>query len=199
MRRISTIAILASIIFAACGVDTTGLSALSSRKPLGPDNAPVLVQEYADLQCPACKQANTLITKPMLQKYGSRIRLEFKHFPLTQHEYAMEAGQALECAADQGKFWQFLDLAYERQDSLSSAALREWATVLGLDTSLFDRCVSSEIKKDIVLSDFRAGEAIGIDQTPTYFVNGVKVADPSLAGVSAAIEAALLQIKLIPL
>ncbi len=199
MRRISTIAVIASIAFVACGVDTTGLSAVSSRLPLGSANAGVLVQEFADLQCPACKTANSLITKPMLQKYGSSIRLEFKHFPLTQHEYAIEAAQALECAADQGKFWQYLDLAYERQDSLSSAALRELATVLGLDASLFDRCLSSGIKKDVVLADFAAGEKIGIDQTPTYFVNGVKVTDASYAGVSAAIEAALLQIKQAPL
>ena len=199
MKKIPFLAILASFAFVACGVDTTGLSAVSSRKPLGPDNAPVLVEEYADLQCPACKEANTLITKPMLQKYGSTIRYEFNHFPLTQHEFAIEAGEALECAADQGKFWQFLDLAYERQATLGSAALREWGTVLGLDGQLFDRCISSEIKKEIVLSDFTAGEKLEISQTPTYFVNGIKVADASLAGVGTAIEAALQQIQKAPL
>ena len=199
MQKISIGIIASSILLAACGVDTTGLTATSSRTPLGSANAFVLVQEFADLECPACKTANTLITKPLLQTYGDRIRFQFMHFPLTQHGNAMEAAEALECAADQGKFWQFLDLAYERQETLGSAALREWGTVLGLDATLFDRCIRSDIKREAVLADFTEGERVRVNQTPTYFVNGAKVTDASLAGVTAAVEAALQQIKQIPL
>lgn len=199
MKKISFSILAASVILVSCGVDTTGLSVVSSKMPLGSPNAPVLVQEFADLECPACKTANTLITKPLLQMYGERIRFQFMHFPLSQHGKAMEASLALECAADQGKFWELLDLAYERQDTLGSTALRQWAQELELDTPLFDRCLRSDIKREVVLEDYSAGIGIGVNQTPTYVVNGVKVADASLAGVATAVEAALEQIRQIPL
>ncbi|MDD5056025.1 MAG: thioredoxin domain-containing protein [Candidatus Peribacteraceae bacterium] len=199
MKKISLSIAAVSILLVACGVDTTGLSPASSRKPLGSESAFVLVQEFADLECPACAQANTLITKPLLQSYGDRIRFQFMHFPLSQHGNAMEAALALECAADQGKFWQLLDLAYERQATLGSTALRQWAEELELDTVLFDRCIRSNIKNAAVLADFGEGERIGVNQTPTYFVNGVKVNDASYAGVTTAVDTALQQIEQIPL
>ena len=168
-------ALLGSLLLAAC-VDTTGLSAESSRGPRGNPNGAVLVTEYGDLQCPACQSAHEGVNKPLLEKYGNQVRFEFMHFPLQSiHRYALEAAQASECAADQGKFWEFVDTAYERQKELSSPALRQWAALIGLDGTLFDRCVKSKIKKETVLEDYEKGVALGVTVTPTYFVNGIKV------------------------
>lgn len=182
--------LLPALILAACSVDTTGLSAESAKKPKGNPAAAVTVTEYADLQCPACKSAHTLINAPLIEQYGSRVRFEFKHFPLTSiHPYAMEAAMASECAADQGKFWEFVDATYENQEQLTSGALRDWAKALALDEALFDRCLRSGIKRDAVTADQKGGEALGVNSTPSYFVNGQKVAS-NIATIGAAIEVA---------
>lgn len=192
---LSLLLIATATVFAACSpVDTTGLSAQSARTPTGNPDGLVTVTEYGDFQCPACKSAYTIITQPLLEKYGKQIRFEFKHFPLqTLHEYAMEAAQASECAADQGKFWEFMDLNYKNQEKLSSTQLRTWAGELQLDTALFDRCVRSGIKKTTVNADYTAGEKAGVDSTPTYFVNETKIPANDLTAISAAIEEALKQ------
>lgn len=187
------------LLIAGCGVDTTGISAESSKTPKGSLSAAVTVSEYGDLQCPACQGAHELINKPLFEKYGNRIRFEFKHFPLQSiHPHAMEAALASECAADQGKFWEFVDLNYEKQKELSSVALRTWATALDLDTDLFDRCVRSRIKKEAILVEYKEGEAKGVDSTPTYFVNGTKVTS-SIEALTAAIDAALERAATTPL
>ena len=169
------IALSATLLLTAC-IDKTGLSADSTRPPAGNADAGVTVLEFADLQCPACRAAYELVTKPLLEKEGSRIRFVFKHFPLQQiHRFAMEAAEAAECAADQGKFWEFVDLDYTKQDQLSSQALRDWAKELNLDVDLFNRCVRSHIKRPFILSEYDEGEKGGVRGTPTFFVNGKQV------------------------
>lgn len=189
--RFLPIAFASFLLLSAC-VDTTGLSAQSSRTPKGNASASVIVVEYADLQCPACKSAHETITKTLLEKYGSKIRFEFRHFPLRSiHQHAFEAAQAAECAADQGKFWEFVDVDYQRQSDLSSSALRDWAKALSLDSDLFDRCVRSGIKEDTILDDYAQGEKLGVRGTPTFFVNNTHVSPNTLEAISAAIDAAL--------
>lgn len=190
MRRTLFLTIVA-ISLTACGIDTTGLSADSSRPAKGPAQG-VLVTEYADLQCPACKASHEQIITPLLAAYGDRIQLEFKHFPLRKiHRFALEAAQAAECSADQGKFWEFIDVAYENQETLSSEALREWAGKLSLDTALFERCVASKIKQKTVLADYAQGEKLGVAGTPSFFVDGVRVERNNIDFLKAAIDAVL--------
>lgn len=198
-RTLSTSALLAFGL-TACGVDTTGLSAESSRRPTGVPNASVVVVEFADLQCPACKGAHELITGPLLEKYGNRIRFEFKHFPLSAiHIHAMEAAMAAECAADQGKFWEFIDIDYTNQEKLSSSELRVWGKELGLDEALFDRCIASGIKKKTVLADYAEGEKKGVNSTPTFFINGTRVNLVNVGDLEAAVDAALAASAAVPL
>lgn len=177
---------------AAC-TDTTGLSATSSKPmhPLGNSGAVVTVIEYGDLQCPACKAAHTGIVKPLMEAYGSKIRYEFHHFPLRSiHRYALEAAEASECAADQGKFWEFLDVNYEKQADLSEEALHQWANQLKLDIDLFDRCVQSDIKRDTIMAEYDAGKNLGVQGTPTFFVNGKRV-ETGYDTITKAIDEAL--------
>mgnify|MGYP001580590176 CR=1 FL=1 len=192
MRRI-IFALLFSLSLTACGIDTTGLSSLSSRTLKGPVGA-IKVTEYADLQCPACKASHEQIIKPMLAEYGDRIQFEFKHFPLRRiHPFALAAAEASECAADQGKFWEFIDLAYAKQDLLSTAALPEWATELQLDLSLFERCTRSNIKEELILADYSEGEKLGVSGTPSFFVEGIRVERNNLEFLKAANDQALLK------
>lgn len=183
---------LSLLLLVAC-VDKTGLSADSTKipHPKTNANAVAVVTEYGDFQCPACKSAYTLIDKPLVEKYGTQIRFDFMHFPLTSiHQHAMEAAEASECAADQGKFWEFVDLDYTNQDQLSSSAIDDWGKQLGLDMDLFKRCRASHIKRKAILAEYDAGTKLGVNGTPTFFVNGVKV--PSTMGdISAEIDKAL--------
>jgi protein-disulfide isomerase len=186
---ISSLAISA-VLLAGC-VDTTGLTAETNRTFAGNPNSGITVTEFADFQCPACKSAYTLIEKPLLEKYGTRIRFVFKHFPLQSlHPYALIAAEASECAADQGKFWEFVDINYTNQEALSKPTLHTWAAELGMDTALFDRCLASGIKRKVVLADYDEGVKAGVKGTPTFFVNGEQV--PSrIEDISAAIEKAM--------
>lgn len=177
---------------AACGVDTTGLSPDSSRgpHPRSNANAIVTVLEYSDLQCPACKGAQDRVIKPLLERYGSQMRLEFRHFPLTRvHAYALAAAEASECAADQGKFWEFTDLVYSEQEKLNNEALDAWGVELRLDQDLFDRCRASHIKRAMIMAEETAGEKLGVNSTPTFFVNGTKV-ESSIDAIGKRIEEA---------
>lgn len=190
MQRPLTLAIL-SLALTAC-VDTTGLSGESSRTvhPQSNPNAPVVVAEFADLQCSSCRAAHTVIMKPLLEEYGSRISYEFHHFPIMSlHRYALDAAEAAECAADQGKFWEFVDLIYSEQDKMSKAMFEEWGKKLGLDMELFNRCRSSRIKRDGIIGEYEAGKQLGIGGTPTFFVNGEQV-ESTLAAIKEAIDAA---------
>lgn len=169
-----------ALFLGACGVDTSGLTAASSKAPDPKSNpgAFVTVIEYGDFQCLACKGGYEKLVQPLLAKFGSSIRFEFRQFPLTViHQYAQAAAEASECAADQGKFWEFVDLAYIEQEKLSDDQLSIWAQTLGLDTDVFARCTASRIKKAAVKADVDEGIALGVEGTPTFFVNGQRVAN----------------------
>lgn len=188
MKKFLTITAF-TIVLAACG--NSGPAEESSRQPKGNPNAAVTVWEFADLQCPACRAAHTQINDPLMQRYGNDIALQHMHFPLRSiHRYALEAAEASECAADQGKFWEYADLAFENQPDMDSDELIVWAEELNLDMDEFNRCVKSGEKRDIVLSDYEMGRELGVGGTPTYFVNGQKV-ETGFDTISAAIDAEL--------
>jgi protein-disulfide isomerase len=125
----------------------------------------------------------------LLGQYGSSIRYEFRHFPLRSlHPQALAAAEAAECAADQGKFWEYVGLAFSEQKELSREKLLAWAAEISLDTSSFEPCLASESKRALVLSEYEEGRRKGVLGTPTFFVNGKKV-ESRLGPIRQAIEA----------
>ncbi len=179
-----------TLFLIAC-VDTTGISPNSSKQPKGNPQSIVLVTEYADLECPACRTAHTAIVKPLLEKYGTQVRFDFRHFPLRSlHRYTMDLAEVAECAADQGKFWEYVDTAFEKQPDLKTGSAQFWGEELVADTNLFSRCTRSHIKKDAIMADYDAGIAMGVQGTPTFFVNG-KQTPATVDDLSAAIEGQL--------
>lgn len=191
MRHPLLAASFVSVVLLAACVDTTGLSAESSRIARGNPNAAVVIAEFADLQCPACRAAHATLNGPLLQKYGNQVRFEFRHFPLRNiHRYALELAEAAECSADQGKFWEYVDLVYEKQQELEKGSAAAWAEQLGLDTDLFDRCMQSHIKRKGILAEYDNGMSAGVQGTPTYFVNGKQV-PATIQDLTTAIDAAL--------
>lgn len=161
-------------------------------KPLeGNPDAIVKIVEFSDFQCPACGAAYP-VTKEIMEEYGDRVSLEYKHFPLTTiHAFAFKAAEASECANDQGKFWEYVDIAFTNQKDLRKKALKQYAEELGLDTELFNNCLDSSAKAKYVTADFNEGIGKGVGGTPTFFINGEKLEKWNYEGFAAVLDAAL--------
>lgn len=149
----------------------------------GSATAKAVVIEYSDFQCPACK-AYYPIMKNLEQKYGDKLALVYRYYPLTQiHKNADIASRAGAAAALQGKFWEMHDLLFEGQGSwgtLGSAkqAMIDYAKELKLDEAKFTSDLDSSTVKDRVNVDVTSGNAVAIQGTPTFYLNEKKLANP---------------------
>jgi protein-disulfide isomerase len=153
-------------------IETPRVAVNSAGHPvLGPDNAPVTIVEFGDFQCPFCERAEASL-KAVREKYGDKIKLVFMDFPLPAHNHAMDAAKAARCANEQGKFWPYHDALFTDQSKLAPADLKATAKRLGLDSKRFDACVDSNKYEAAVLKDEKYGEQVGVDGTPTFYIDG---------------------------
>ncbi len=170
----------------------TGYAVLpSSEHVRGSDTAKVTITEFSDFQCPYCGNAQPVLEE-ILKNYQGKVKLVYKHFPLQFHQYAEKAAEASECAADQGKFWEYHDLLFGNQDSLTKSDLKNYAEQIGLDMDKFNSCLDSGIMAERVKNDLNEGIKLGVSGTPAFFINGQKVigAQPYFV-FQSAIERAL--------
>jgi protein-disulfide isomerase len=138
----------------------------------GKADAPVTVVEYSDFQCPFCLRVMPTL-KELRTKYGDKMRLVWKDFPLTQiHPQAFVAAQAGNCAREQGKFWELHDQMFANQSALQPDNLKKYAAAIGLDTTKFDACLDTSKYEGRVQEEIGAGMRLGINSTPTVYVNG---------------------------
>jgi protein-disulfide isomerase len=141
----------------------------------GNPNAPVTIIEYSDLQCPYCASFDKTM-RQVMENYGDDVRWVYRHFPLSSiHPYARAAAEASECAAEQGKFWEYADNIFDNQSSLSQNYLSSAAEQVGLNTAQFEDCLSSGKYSSQVSADYQEGLSLGVTGTPTSFINGQKV------------------------
>jgi protein-disulfide isomerase len=138
---------------------------------VGPQDAVVTVVEFADYQCPYCRQVEPSMEK-LRETYKDRIKYSYRDFPLPMHQYAEKAAEASRCAGDQGKFWPYHDLVFKSDTNLDDAKLKSIAHDVNLDTTKFDKCLDNAQDADAVKTDLQAGKSLGITGTPTVFVNG---------------------------
>lgn len=152
----------------------------------GSSTAPVTLIEYGDYECPACGAYYPVI-KQLQTDFGSQLRLVFRNFPLyTIHPDAGIAAQAAEAAGLQGKYWQMHDLLYQNQATWATAdpsvVTTEWfngyASSLGLNVSQFDTDMNSTQVTNKIAADVASGNAVGIDSTPTFFINQKEIVNP---------------------
>lgn len=137
----------------------------------GPDEAPVTLVEYGDLECPYCGQAEPAI-RELLADFGD-VRYVWRHLPLTDvHPHAQLAAEATEAAALQGKFWEMRDLLFEHQDALRPKDLTRYAEQLDLDVERFTDDLRHHRGAPSVESDVDSAELSNVTGTPTLFVNG---------------------------
>jgi protein-disulfide isomerase len=114
--------------------------------------------------------------KQIRAKYGDKVRIVWKDFPLTQiHPQAFKAGEAGHCAAEQGKFWEFHDAVYANQQAMQPEDLKRHAANVGVDAAKFNACLDTSKHAEIVRNGVAEGTRLGIDSTPTVFINGRRV------------------------
>jgi protein-disulfide isomerase len=151
----------------------------------GPENAPVTVIEYADYQCPACASYHPVVER-LIMEASTTVRFVMRHFPLAQHRNAVAAAQAAEAAGKQNKYWDMAALLFDNQKSwetLTATQAREvfkgYAERLALNIAAYETDFASADIKSKIDADRADGIAIGVNSTPTFFVNGKSIVNPA--------------------
>jgi protein-disulfide isomerase len=137
----------------------------------GPKDAPVTIVEFSDFQCPYCARVGPTL-KELEKRYGDKLRLVFRDFPLPIHPQAPKAAEAASCAAEQGKFWEMHDALFANQKALDVAALKQRASEIGLTAEAFAACLDSGKYADEWKADMDAAQSYGVNSTPAFFING---------------------------
>ena len=159
----------------------------------GAEGAQVTVVEYSDFQCPFCQKGKEMLPQ-ILKDYDGKVSISYKQYPLPNHNWAMKASIASLCAYEQGndKFWAFHDKVFDNQKKIKLETADEtfngYAKEIGLNTTEFDKCVASDEMAARVKADMAEAQAIGVNSTPTFVVNGMKVPGANPEGVKSAID-----------
>jgi protein-disulfide isomerase len=160
----------------------------------GKQDSKVVVEGYADLECPACKAFWQTIEKDIKAKYGDRIKFVFQHYPLSGHPKAIPAAQAAEAAGAQGKFFEYVDYLYEVQSTSEvqkwdTAKFVEYARIVGIsDIDKFEKELKEKYYKKAINEYVDLGNDRNIQGTPTIFVNGKNLGSPSFETLDKEIQ-----------
>lgn len=138
---------------------------------IGPVDAPVTIVEFSDFQCPYC-QKSVGILKELRRIYGQKIRVVYRDYPGPNHPYAQQAAEAAHCAGEQGKFWEYHDILFERQTPGKGWDFPALAKELGLKQDAFASCVITGRYREEVTRDLQDAIKLGMTSTPTFFING---------------------------
>jgi protein-disulfide isomerase len=142
----------------------------------GSATAKVTLVEFADYECPHCKRLQAVL-RQILDEFRGEVKLYFKHYPLPQHTNARLAAEAAVAAQKQGKFWQFEEKLWANQDNLTAAELEKYAKESGLDVTKFRQDLEAPATKARVQKDRVDGTTLGLQSTPTLYVNGREYSD----------------------
>lgn len=141
----------------------------------GPADAPVTIVEFSDFQCPYCRMAAARIDS-LRQEHPGEVAVVYRHFPLPNHEHAVAAARASECAGEQGRFWEMHDQLFAAQDSIGRVGWARFASSAGVRDSLsFQGCLSRGGRLPALERDTAAGNRLGVRVTPTLLINGTQV------------------------
>jgi protein-disulfide isomerase len=164
----------------------------------GNPDAQVTIVEFSDFHCPFCKRVQPSLNE-LLSRYDGKVKHVFRDFPLDNlHPQARAAAEAANCAADQGKFWEYHDLLFAQAPKASPDDLKDYARTVGLNTEKFDSCVFQSTHHDAVQRDIDEATRVGMTGTPGFFVNGrfingaqptekfVQIIDDELAGAESS-------------
>ncbi len=155
---------------------------LTDQPSFGPADAPVTIVEFGDFECPDCKMEAPILRHDLKEALGGKVRVFFKNYPLDSvHPWAHAAAIAGRCVYQQGQaaFWKFYDWDYENQDQITADNLNmkvlAWAGENGVDTVKLGQCLDTKATEPEVNRSIAEGRALGIQGTPTLFINGRKI------------------------
>ncbi len=160
----------------------------------GDENAPVIIVEWSDFECPFCGRFYSQTLGQIETEYVNtgKVKFVYRDFPLSFHANAQKAAEAAECAGEQEKFWEMHDKLFEEGVKGGISSFKQFAADIGLDTDKFDDCLDSGKMASEVAKDMQDGQAAGITGTPGFIINGqlVSGAQP-FSAFQQVIEAAL--------
>ena len=133
--------------------------------------ASITIVEFSDYQCPFCARVNPTLAK-IRETYGDRVRIVFKDYPLPNHPQAPKAAEAARCAGEQNKYWEMHDAMFANQRALEVPSLKQTARAIGLSGTTFDACLDSGKWQATIRAGSELGEQMGVNSTPTLYVNG---------------------------
>jgi protein-disulfide isomerase len=161
----------------------------SAPNSVGRENAPVTIVVFTDYQCPYCARAHKLLGDAG-QRYGKdTVRIVYRHFPLDNiHPNAQLAAQAASCAGAQGEFWEMSERLFANQRALDAASINSYATELKLDEPKFRQCLDSQPILASIDTDRKLAAKYGLQGTPTIFINGRWMVEPSFENITRTID-----------
>ena len=154
---------------------------LEDQPSQGPANAPVTIVEYADLECPTCAREHAFMQEELLPRYGGKLRIIYKEFPLQGHPWSMTAAIANQCAyqLDPSKYVAYRSSIFEHQQSITLTSARDlllyYGQQVGLDKLKLAACVDSKASLPRVEANLHEAQKLEVDRTPTFFINGRKL------------------------
>lgn len=157
-------------VFIALAPPQVNVETANAAATIGPKAPVVTLVEFADYECPYCQRVAADLSR-LQHDLGDKVALSYKDFPLPMHAHAEKAAEAGRCAAKQGKFWELHDQLF-KSHSLEVDEIKEQAHKLGLDATLFDKCLDSGEEAAAVEADRKEGVKLGINGTPSFFING---------------------------
>ncbi len=158
---------------------------------IGPADAPVTVIMFSDFECPACAATHPVL-KRAIESFPGKVRFVVRDYPLESiHENAFAAARAANAANAQGKFFEYIELLYKRQNALDKASLTKYAVEIGLNTKQFEIDFNAEKTATEIRKDQADGDSYIVSSTPTIFVNGIRVRELSFESFRSAIERAM--------
>lgn len=160
----------------------------TSSHTIGDAAAPVTVVEFSDFECPYCARAEVTLRDVQL-RYGPKlVRIAYRHLPLPIHAHAQKAAEAAECAGEQGVFWEFGERMFANQKALDTDNLTSYATSLKLDAGRFRQCLDSGRGAAAVAADRSLANSYGLHATPSIFINGRWITEPSYENMMKTID-----------
>ncbi len=163
----------------------------------GPEDAPVTIVEFSDFQCAYCSRLTGQLDQ-VLKKNPKTVKVVFKHFPLSSHQFSVKAAMASMVAKTDGKFWPFHDQLFKNYNRLNDKKIDEIVQSLEFDKETFTKKMNDPAVLDLIKRDYRQGIDAGVRGTPTLYINGKLVRDRSVDGIQTMIDNALKNPKKAP-
>jgi protein-disulfide isomerase len=142
----------------------------------GVEDAPITIVEFSDYECPFCQKWYQEVLSPLMEEYPDQIRFVYKDFPLAGlHAEAVGAAIAANCAGEQDAYWAFHNALFDGLYGLGTEAYQKYADDMGLNKKAFAQCLAEERYRDEVMADYEYAAEMGIQSTPTFFLNGIPI------------------------